>query len=274
MGGADDRHDRHRLGQVAVLQPADARRAVHRRQGARALPLPDEGAEPGPGARAARLRAAQAGPPGDLHRRHQAGGPPGHPPAREPRAHQPRHAAHRDPAPPRALGRLLRQPRRGRRRRGPRLPRRLRLARRQRAAPAAPRGRRLRDRSRGSCWPAPRSPTPSSWPSASPASTTSRWSTATAPRARAARSRCGTRPSPTRRCRRGAARWPRRPRWWPSWCAAARGRSASSRAARRSSWSRGRCATSSSRTTRSWPTASRPTAPATRPSSAASSRPG
>ena len=50
------------------------------------------------------------------------------------------------PAPPQALGRLPRQPRLGRRRRGPHLPRRLRLPRRQRAAPAAARRPHLRRR--------------------------------------------------------------------------------------------------------------------------------
>ena len=50
--------------------------------GARALPVPDEGAGAGPGARAARVRAAQADPPGDLRRRHAARGAAGDPPAR------------------------------------------------------------------------------------------------------------------------------------------------------------------------------------------------
>ena len=72
LGGPDDRHDRHRVGQVAGLQPAGARRAVPRREGPRAVPLPDEGARPGPGAGAQRVRADQAGPPGDLRRRHAA----------------------------------------------------------------------------------------------------------------------------------------------------------------------------------------------------------
>ena len=56
LGGPDDRHDRHRVRQVAVLQPADARRPVPRREGARAVPLSDEGARPGPGARDQRVR--------------------------------------------------------------------------------------------------------------------------------------------------------------------------------------------------------------------------
>ena len=194
VGGDDDRHHRDGERQVAVLQPADARGPVHRRQGAGALPLPDQGARPGPGARAQRLRAAQAGAPGDLRRRHQARGAPGHPPAVEPRAHQPRHAPRRDPAQPRGVGRLLRQPRRRRGRRGARLPRRVRRPRRQRPAPAAARRRAPTARRRASCSPARRSPTPSSWPSASPAWRTCGSSTRTARRAPGARSRCGTRP--------------------------------------------------------------------------------
>ena len=59
LGRPDDRHDRHRVGQVAVLQPADARRAAARRQGARALPLPDQGARAGPGARDRAARPRQ-----------------------------------------------------------------------------------------------------------------------------------------------------------------------------------------------------------------------
>ena len=77
--GPDDRHDGHRLGQVAVLQPADTGRALPRRARARALPLPDQGARPGPGPRAGRLRPAQAGAPRDLRRRHPARGARGDP---------------------------------------------------------------------------------------------------------------------------------------------------------------------------------------------------
>ena len=47
----DDRHHRHSLGQVAVLPAADARGPRHRPQGPRPVPLPDQGARPGPGAR-------------------------------------------------------------------------------------------------------------------------------------------------------------------------------------------------------------------------------
>ena len=64
----------HRVGQVAVLQPADARRALPRRARARAVPVSDEGARPGPGARARGLRPDQARAPGDLRRRHAARG--------------------------------------------------------------------------------------------------------------------------------------------------------------------------------------------------------
>ena len=101
----DDRHDGHRVGQVAVLQPPDARRPARRRQGARALPLPDQGAGPGPGARAARARPPQAAPPGDLRRRHaDARSAPAIRRRSEPRPDEPRHAPRRDPAQPRRAG--------------------------------------------------------------------------------------------------------------------------------------------------------------------------
>ena len=61
--------------------------------------------------------------PRDLRRRHAAGGARRDPAALEPRADQPRHAARRHPAPPRALGRLPREPGAGGRGRGPCLPR-------------------------------------------------------------------------------------------------------------------------------------------------------
>ena len=146
LGGPDDRHDRHRLGQVAVLQPADARRALPQAR-ARALYLYPTKALAQDQARAlAAFGLDQARAPGDLRRRHAARGARADPPQREPRAHQPRHAARRHPAQPRRLGGAVREPRGRRRRRGARLPRRVRLARRQRAAPAAPDRRRLRHR--------------------------------------------------------------------------------------------------------------------------------
>ena len=103
VGGPDDRHHGHRVGQVAVLPAADARRAQPRRQGARAVPVPVEGARAGPGALAARVRRGPRAP-GDLRRRHAARAALGDPPARERRAHQPRHAARRDPAQPPRVG--------------------------------------------------------------------------------------------------------------------------------------------------------------------------
>ena len=65
------RHDRHRIGEVARLQPPRARRDRTRAEDARALPLPDEGARAGPGARARRA-PAQGPAAGDLRRRHAA----------------------------------------------------------------------------------------------------------------------------------------------------------------------------------------------------------
>ncbi len=138
-----DHHQRHRLGQVARLQPAGAGRHRARPEAPRPLPLPDQGAGPGPGAKA---RAAAAARParGDLRRRHAARGAPRDPPPQQPRPHQPRHAPRRPPAAPPPVGGLPHQPRLGRRRRGPHLPRSLRLPRGQRAAAAAARGPRLR----------------------------------------------------------------------------------------------------------------------------------
>ena len=137
------RHQRHRVGQVAGVQHAGARRDRPRPEGAGLLPLPDEGAGPGSGAQADRDRARRAAP-GDLRRRHAARGAPGDQPAVEPDPDQPRHAPRRRPAPSPQLGRRLRQPPLRRRRRGPRLPRRLRLPRRQRPAPPAAGRRPLR----------------------------------------------------------------------------------------------------------------------------------
>ena len=105
LGRADDRHHRHRLGQVAVLQPADARRAVHRRR-ARARSTSTRPRR-WPRTRRARCNAfglhKQVRPAiydGDTRREERRAIRQ----AREPRAHQPRHAARRDPAQPRRAG--------------------------------------------------------------------------------------------------------------------------------------------------------------------------
>ncbi len=137
-GQRDDRHHRHRLRQVDVLQPADAAPALPAGPRTRAVPVSDQGARPGSGPGARLLRAEQAGAPGDLRRRYAARGACGDPSQRERGADEPRHAARRDPAQSRRLGRHVRQPCRGRGRRGARLSRRVRLARRQRPAPPAP----------------------------------------------------------------------------------------------------------------------------------------
>ena len=59
-------------------------------QAPRALPLPDQGAGPGPGAQALGARPARAAPR-DLRRRHAEGRPRRRSAALQPRAHQPRH---------------------------------------------------------------------------------------------------------------------------------------------------------------------------------------
>ena len=65
------RHDGHRVRQVARLQPARARCDRARANRPRALPLPDEGADPGPGAGHRALPPARRAA-GDLRRRHRA----------------------------------------------------------------------------------------------------------------------------------------------------------------------------------------------------------
>ena len=77
-----------------------------RRPRARALPLPHQGARPGPGARAARARRRPRAP-GDLRRRHPERAALGDPPQRERRAHEPGHAPPRDPAEPPRVGNFL-----------------------------------------------------------------------------------------------------------------------------------------------------------------------
>ena len=127
----------------------------------------------------------------------------------------------------RAWARLPLQPRARRRRRGARLPRRVRLARRQRAAAAAPGRRRLRDRAAVRARQRDdRQPGRAGRAADRPRRLHGR-STRTARPATTARSRCGTRRSPTRSSPRAARRWPRRPTCSPSSSPRARARSCS-----------------------------------------------
>ena len=161
--------------------------ALLRHTRAGALPLSDQGARAGPGARARgapvpALRHAIYD--GDTPQRERAA-------IRkrvEPRADEPRHAARRDPSPPRPLGGLPRQPRARGRRRGPRLSR----------ASSAPTSRTCcgacagspppTARRRASCSPRPRSPIRVQLARARSPGSTSTWSTATARPAASVRS--------------------------------------------------------------------------------------
>ncbi len=137
------RHDRHGVGEVARLQPSRPRHDRARADRPGAVPLPDEGADPGSGEEH-HAPPARRDPSGDLRRRHRARAPRADPPHGERDPHEPRHAARRDPAPPRSLGRRPPQPALRRRRRGARLSGRLRLARRKRAPAAEAAGPGLR----------------------------------------------------------------------------------------------------------------------------------
>ena len=141
--GARHRDHRHGERQVARLQPSRARHARGRPWRTGLLPLPDQGARPGPGPRARADRRALAAAR-DLRRRHAARRAPGDPRALQPDPHEPGHAAHRGAPQPRLVGRPASQPRLGRGRRGPRVPRRVRVARGECAASPAPVGPRLR----------------------------------------------------------------------------------------------------------------------------------
>ncbi len=149
-GRAPRRHDRDRKRQDARVQPPCAGRDRPRPEDAHAVPLPDEGARAGPGARALCNRCPRR-PSGDLRRGHADRAAKPDPRVGERDPHEPGHAPHRPPATPRPLGRCAREPRLRRRRRGARLPRRVRLARRKRPAPSAAACPRLR---RGSAVPA------------------------------------------------------------------------------------------------------------------------
>ena len=143
--GPGHRHHRHGERQVAGVQPAGAPDARAGPARAGAVPVPDQGPRPGPGAQAE--RAAHAVPaPRDLRRRHAARGAAGDPPALESDPHQPGHAPRGRAAQPPPLGRRAGQPGLDRGGRGARLPRRVRLPRGQRAAPPEAHGAGLRHR--------------------------------------------------------------------------------------------------------------------------------
>ena len=238
MGGraprrAPDRHDRHRIRQDARLQPPGARRARARTEEPRPLPLPDEGACAGPGACSRRARSP-ARARGDLRRRHADRAALADPEVGEPRAHEPRHAPHRRPAATRSVGGRPAQPALRRRRRGARVPRCVRLARRECAAPPATRWRGCTDRSRSSCSPPRRSPTPGSSRRRCSASRPRRSAT-TRRLARSGRSRCGIPSSSMPSSESGRARSAMRRGSWRSSCSATCARSASRRAASRRS---------------------------------------
>ena len=103
-----------------------------------ALPLPHQGARPGPagGAGGAGARAAGAADP-HVRRGHPAGRAPRGPGPGQRRADEPRHAPRGDPAAPHEVDRALPEPALRHHRRAPHVPRRLREPPRQRAAPAA-----------------------------------------------------------------------------------------------------------------------------------------
>ena len=167
VGGAPrrrqrDRHDEHREREEPRVQPARARPARARAEEPRALPLPDEGARAGSGARAAGVRR-QGRQAGDLRRRHRDRAALADPQVGERRPDQPGHAPRRRAAAPRPLGRRAREPALRRRRRGARLPRRLRLARRRTSSAGCAGSRASTARSRSSCSPRRRSRTPRSW---------------------------------------------------------------------------------------------------------------
>ena len=142
-GRQRDRHDQHGERQEPGLQPARARPARARAEEPCALPLPDQGARPGSGARAGRLRR-QGRQAGDLRRGHRDRAPLADPQVGERDPDQPGHAPRRRAPAPRPLGRRALEPALRRRRRGACLPRRLRLARGERAPPPAPARPRVR----------------------------------------------------------------------------------------------------------------------------------
>ena len=133
-GPAPGRRDADRQRQDALLQPAGPAAPARGPRAARHLPLPDQGARPGPagGARRAQARPAHRPPRGHLRRRHPARAAHRHPRGRPHRHDQPRHAAHRRAAAPHALAAAVLEPRVRRHRRAAHVSRPLRQPGRQR----------------------------------------------------------------------------------------------------------------------------------------------
>ena len=141
------------VGQVAVLHGPGPPGAHGGPLGPGAVPVPDEGARPGPGRRAVGARAGRRarGRVRLLRRRHAGTDPVGHPQGRPGRGDQPGHAPLGDPPPPHEVVPAVRAAAGDRRGRAPHVPRRLRQPCRERpaAAPAPvralrqPPGRRL-----------------------------------------------------------------------------------------------------------------------------------
>ena len=135
-----------RLGQDPLLQPPGPRPHPQGPRRAGALPLPDEGAGPGPARRAPRGGRGDRGRHRHVHLRrgHAAGRAQVDPRARARRGHEPRHAAQGHPAAPHQVGEAAREPALRRDRRAAQPARGLRLARHEHPAPAAAAVRVLR----------------------------------------------------------------------------------------------------------------------------------
>ena len=146
--GRPRRRRRHAdgVGQDALLHAAGPPGDRRGPGGARPVPVPDQGARPGPGRRV--RGAVGGGRPddlgGDLRRRHAGPDPVGDPRRRPGRRHEPGHAPLGDPAPPHEVVPAVRAAPGHRDRRAPHVSRRLRQPRRERAPAAAPAVRPLR----------------------------------------------------------------------------------------------------------------------------------
>ena len=160
-----------RVGQVAVLHAAGPPGARRGPVGARAVPVPHQGARPGPGRGVRRARRSDAGSQvaaDDVRRRHAGPDPLGDPQGGPGRGHQPGHAPLGDPAPPHEVVPAVRAAPGHRHRRAAHVPRRVRQPRRQRPPAAAPAVRATTARTRSSCAARRRSGTRPSSRSSSP----------------------------------------------------------------------------------------------------------